>query len=246
MPAPAAIAARATCGFMVSTEIGTSLSARSALIRGTRRSISTSAGTGSAPGRVDSAPISRMSAPSAMSRRACASAASGARKRPPSEKLSGVALTMPMTFGRARVGGETFMRPAVIAPAPRRKKALRRATNEKGGRLRDRPCLYLWPGPLSRFGAGLGRDGHRHGRTGGALGLALVAVGRDALQRIDDLVAGQGLVLEEGLGQGVKVVQLLGQDTARFALAALHQPPDPFVDDLGGLFCDVLVARDRR
>jgi hypothetical protein len=42
-----------------------------------------------------------MSAPSAASFCACASAACGAKKRPPSEKESGVTFTMPMMTGRA-------------------------------------------------------------------------------------------------------------------------------------------------
>ncbi len=101
--APAATAARATAGFMVSIEMQTAPSRRSCSMRGTTRAISSSSETGSAPGRVDSPPTSITSAPSAISRRACASAASAARKRPPSEKLSGVTLTTPMTRGRDMV-----------------------------------------------------------------------------------------------------------------------------------------------
>jgi hypothetical protein len=97
--APAATAARATAGFMVSIEIGTALSRRTASITGMTRAISSASATGSAPGRVDSPPTSRMSAPSAISRRAWEIAALGSRKRPPSEKLSGVTLTIPMTRG---------------------------------------------------------------------------------------------------------------------------------------------------
>src|SRR5579863_1407455 len=43
--------------------------------------------------------MSMMSAPSAAMRRACANALSGARKRPPSEKESGVIFNTPMTSG---------------------------------------------------------------------------------------------------------------------------------------------------
>jgi hypothetical protein len=98
--APAATAARATAGFMVSIEIATSLAARIASISGTTRAISSAAGTGVAPGRVLSPPMSRMSAPSSISRRAWSRAAAGSKNRPPSEKLSGVTLTIPMTRGR--------------------------------------------------------------------------------------------------------------------------------------------------
>ncbi len=85
---------------MVSTEMTASPSRRSWAITGATRAISSASDTGAAPGRVDSPPMSRMSAPSAMSRRACARAASGPRNRPPSEKLSGVTLTIPITSGR--------------------------------------------------------------------------------------------------------------------------------------------------
>ena len=61
--------------------------------------------TGAAPGRVDSPPMSRMSAPSAISR---AGMGDGRLQRrgsaPPSEKLSGVTLTIPMTSGTASGG----------------------------------------------------------------------------------------------------------------------------------------------
>ncbi len=77
-----------------------SLCARIAEITGTTRAISSASSTGAAPGRVDSPPMSRMSAPWPISRRACATAASTPKCRPPSEKLSGVMLTMPMTRGR--------------------------------------------------------------------------------------------------------------------------------------------------
>ncbi len=50
-----------------------------------------------APGRVDSPPRSMMSAPSAIMLRARAMASSGLKYWPPSEKESGVTLTMPMT-----------------------------------------------------------------------------------------------------------------------------------------------------
>ena len=97
--APAATAARATAGFMVSMDRAMSLSRRIAVIRGMTRASSSACDTGVAPGRVLSPPMSRISAPSAISRRAWARAESAARNRPPSEKLSGVTLTTPMTRG---------------------------------------------------------------------------------------------------------------------------------------------------
>ncbi len=53
----------------------------------------------SAPGRLDSPPRSSRSAPSATSASACRTASSASKRRPPSEKLSGVTLTMPITSG---------------------------------------------------------------------------------------------------------------------------------------------------
>src|SRR6185437_764136 len=83
---------------------------------------------------------------------------------------------------------------------------------------------------------GLGRDRHRHGGTGRPLGVDVLAVGRDALQRVDDLVAAQGLVLQEGLGERVQLVELLGEDPLGLVVAGLYQPLDLGVDDVGGLF----------
>ena len=102
MPAPAATAARATSGFMVSMESAASVSASSRRTTGSTRASSTSAGTGCAPGRVDSPPMSSEAAPWATSAMAWATAASGSAWRPPSEKLSGVTLTTPITRGGGR------------------------------------------------------------------------------------------------------------------------------------------------
>ena len=74
----------------------------SASTTGSTRRSSSSGGTGSEPGRVDSPPMSTMAAPSRTSVRACSSAASAARKRPPSENESGVTLTTPMMAGNGR------------------------------------------------------------------------------------------------------------------------------------------------
>src|SRR5688500_5707743 len=97
MDAPAASARSATSTFVVSIEMSASSPARPSITGSTRRS-SSSAPTGAAPGRVDSPPMSRMSAPSAASWLPCATAWSGSRNSPPSEKESGVTLTTPMTL----------------------------------------------------------------------------------------------------------------------------------------------------
>ena len=61
---------------------------------------SSSTDTGGDPGRVDSPPISIMSAPSAIMFSACVMAKSKLAYIPPSEKESGVTFNTPMTKGR--------------------------------------------------------------------------------------------------------------------------------------------------
>ena len=57
---------------------------------------------GAGPGRL--AADVEHAAPAAASARPCAIAASGSRKRPPSEKESGVTFTTPMTARRGKIG----------------------------------------------------------------------------------------------------------------------------------------------
>src|ERR1700674_2130837 len=68
---------------------------------GIRRRSSSASEVRSEPGRVDSAPMSRMSAPSSSSSMARAKARSGSRYFPPSENESGVTLSTPMTSVRS-------------------------------------------------------------------------------------------------------------------------------------------------
>jgi len=84
----------------VSTEILKPLPAK-ASITGITRDSSISIEIGSAPGRVDSPPMSRMSAPCFSSSIARSIASSGLSVSPPSEKLSGVTLTTPSIKGRS-------------------------------------------------------------------------------------------------------------------------------------------------
>ena len=132
--APAANAALAVPILRVSMEIGRSVRRLSRAITGSVRAISSVSLTGSAPGRVDSPPMSSTSAPAATRRSACSTAASGSKALPPSEKLSGVTLTTPMISGRRRVGSAarsfsvTESR-ARIRPAP----ALRRRRGRARG-----------------------------------------------------------------------------------------------------------------
>jgi len=75
--APAATAALATAALVVSMVMGTVQPAlRMPLMTGTTRAVSSASNTGIAPGRVDSPPTSRMSAPSSASFRAWATASS--------------------------------------------------------------------------------------------------------------------------------------------------------------------------
>ena len=98
--APAARAARATSAFVVSTETGIVIVSAKAAMTGTTRRISSAAVTVAPPGRVDSPPTSMMSAPSATIARACSTARRASKNCPPSLKLSGVTLRMPMTSVR--------------------------------------------------------------------------------------------------------------------------------------------------
>ena len=117
MRAPAPSAAEAiTRAWRVSTETTAPLAAKWRMTGRTRAS-SSSGGTGAAPGRVDSPPMSRMSAPAASSASPWAMAAAGSRKAPPSEKLSGVTLTMPMMRGRSSASPPKGARARVRAPS---------------------------------------------------------------------------------------------------------------------------------
>ena len=92
--APASTAASATSSFIVSIE--TRADVASPATTGITRASSASTATGSAPGRVDSPPTSRIAAPSAASRRPWATACAASSNCPPSEKESGVTLITPM------------------------------------------------------------------------------------------------------------------------------------------------------
>ncbi len=96
--APASTAARATTGFCVSMERGILVWPTSSLMTGITLSNSTDSSTFSAPGREDSPPISRISAPSAARRNACSTARSTDANFPPSENESGVTFTTPITI----------------------------------------------------------------------------------------------------------------------------------------------------
>src|SRR5579864_641210 len=100
MWAPAASACRATSALDVSTESITADCSASARTTGSTRCNSSSSETGCEPGRVDSPPMSSRSAPSCTSFSPCAMAVLTEKNCPPSEKLSGVTFTIPITSGR--------------------------------------------------------------------------------------------------------------------------------------------------
>ena len=97
--APAATAARITAGREVSTEIGIDVERARASTTGTTRAISSATDGGRDPGRVDSPPMSRSSAPCSIIASPWSMAAVGSVYRPPSENESGVTLTIPHTSG---------------------------------------------------------------------------------------------------------------------------------------------------
>ena len=92
--------------------------------------------TASEPGRVDSPPMSTMSAPACGSSAAWVDRRSVVSRAPPSEKLSGVTLTMPMSTRRGRGRG------------PRRA-AARAARADAARRMRHRvaACMRRAPSP---------------------------------------------------------------------------------------------------
>ena len=98
MAAPASTANRAVAARIVSMLISGPFPT-SALTTGITRRCSSSAETRSAPGRVDSPPISMISTPSSIISKPRWTACSKVKCFPPSAKESGVTLTMPITRG---------------------------------------------------------------------------------------------------------------------------------------------------
>src|SRR5204863_368624 len=161
-------------------------------------------------GRVDSPPTSRIAAPSAARSLPWAIAAPGSSQRPPSEKESGVTLTMPMTrkggvpvrgrsvrngAGGSGVGGDTERK---VSGRPRRGGA-RALGRRLFHRQRRRARRLLRPEDL-------------------LLGLA-------GQQRLE-LVLLDGLALDEDLGDRHERVAALGQDVLRALVRALDDPAD--------------------
>ena len=99
--APLSTAFAAISDLRVSIETGIFSRVRNAAKTGASLLHSSSTPTPDEPGRVDSAPTSIMSAPSRSICKACCTAFSCEKKFPPSEKLSGVTFSTPMTSVRS-------------------------------------------------------------------------------------------------------------------------------------------------
>src|SRR5215211_3714403 len=189
--APASMARRATVAFVVSMESrAPATSAASRSTTGTTRRRSSSSETGSAPGRVDSPPASR--------------------KRPPSEKESGVTLTMPMITG-ARTA--TQYRLAWLLGGA--------AGEPRAGQLRRGRGRRLALGRLRRE-----RRRHRHGRRLGAKHLVLALAG----QQLDELLALDRLAPQEDFGGRLELLPVLLEHRAGRLMRLLDDPADLVVD----------------
>src|SRR5258708_14280107 len=209
MRAPASRQARATGARLVSTETITFFAASPSTTGNTRRS-SAATGVGGEPGRVDSPPTPKKGAPSETKRRPSTMACVLSRRSPPSEKESGVTLTIAITRGRSR------------AMPP--KLAIKRPLLDAGLRL--------------GIGAGRGATA-RHRGAAAAIGTGACAAGiiaHDGLAAHDlpDLVVAQRLVLQQRLGNEVQVVEILGQDDPGLSLSLLDQAAALLVGDLRG------------
>src|SRR3954465_3171010 len=226
--APRSSARLATAAFEVSMETGTAAPDSRSSSGTTLRSSSSSA-TGAAPGRVDSPPTSTRWAPSAAMRSNCATAASTSANSPPSEKESGVTFSTPIRAGRGRAD----RLPAAGGPAGDSDVAALGAVAAglcriSGPRLRHRARLgrTLAAGLLDRAGRrrrlGLRRPEHLFGGLAGQERLELLAL--------------DGLVLEQQLGEAVELLAVGDQHLARGLVRLLDDAADLVVD----LACDLV------
>src|SRR4051794_33240589 len=149
---------------------------------GTTRSISTSAETGEAPGRVDSPPTSRTRAPSSASCKPWATAAPESRNSPPSENESGVTLTTPMTSTGSRLLAGGQLPEGVLGDLGRRTEAIE---VRRGGRVVHDVELAR---PRQHAAAALDRDGALD--RGGAAERDHVARRGLRVRRVDHAVVG--------------------------------------------------------
>src|SRR4051794_21552099 len=205
--APASRAAAATWALEVST-LRRPPAPDSPWMTGTPRLSSSSGETGSAPGRVDSPPTSRISAPASASSRPCATAASGSRYSPPSENESGVTLTTPINL---------------VMRAPLRGIA----AGEAGAGARR------WAGALA-----LGAFGRRGGRSRLARLLLLVGedlLRRLAGEQGDELLGIDRLPLQQQLRDPLEILAALAEQALRALVGALDDAADLVIDLAGDL-----------
>src|SRR5499427_1854583 len=107
-------------------------------------------------------------------------------------------------------------------------------------------CLRLRLHAAGSAGARARLAGGRHGRAARRWRLDhRFAVRPLAVEEVLDLVAREGLELEQRLGDLLPVVALLGDDAPRLLLARLDQTADLGVDLLSGLVGDVRALRHR-
>src|SRR5690606_38252566 len=159
-------------------------------------------------------------------------AAERSLNRPPSEKLSGVTLTIPMMRGMAGTGYSSSM-----AQLCRKKKNARtRCLPDAGdslqrflrsvlaGRVAE-SVITLRPG-LAGLGSHLGAGAARAAGVGPAGWRARLAAGHDVV----DLLGIDGLVLDQGLGHQVQLVGILPQDLRRALEVAIDDGAHSLVD----------------
>src|SRR5258708_3556305 len=217
MEAPDCSAARITAGRRVSIE-----TQRSPIFSSTgmTRASSSASETGAAPGRVDSPPMSMMSAPSSASFLACATAADASRKRPPSEKESGVMFTTPITSGLPS-GNENL---------PQRSAAADFKGTSLGGCRRRRGTL----------GAAVARR-----RLLGVRARRLRWPRRLAGHDVTDLVGVDGLELEQRLGHRLDLVAVVLEELAREVVLLVDDAANLRIHLLHRLLGHVLVRGHR-
>src|SRR5215207_6857106 len=224
--APASSAAAATAVLEVSTESAATPSPASAAITGSTRSRSSVASTASSPGRVDSPPTSRISAPAVTSSRPWATARSGSRNSPPSENESGVTLTIPIR----RIGpasrnreGRAAARPSLRNPA-RSRQAIDSDSRVRGGARgragrgrRTKPVLVI-TGEDGGRGPATASVRHPRAREFGITRLlggaeVLTATPRDGVGE----VAGEVVELDHDLAGAFELLAVLDADRADLA-----------------------------
>ena len=153
---------------------------------GISRRISSSAEMRADPGRVDSAPMSMMSAPCSSSSRARAKARSGSAYLPPSENESGVTLRMPMMSVRSPKLDLALLQLPVVAFSHGRYSAPVLAGLDHHGLAAVREGQLLDPLAVDLHGAGLDLSrgvADRFGQPDAGQQLVHADAGRDARLR---------------------------------------------------------------